>query len=193
MKKILVINGHPNKESYCSAISQTYAKAAAKAGNEMTLLNLYDLNFDPNFKGTYSREESAIEADIVLAREKIKVADHLVIIHPVWWGSVPALLKGFFDKTLTPGFAFKYRKDSLMWDKLLNGKTADLIYTSDTPIWVYRIFFRAPAVNMVRDRVLAFCGIKTKNVVGIGPIRNSTPAFREKALKKIEKMGLSTK
>jgi putative NADPH-quinone reductase len=188
MKKILVINGHPNKDSYCHAISETYARAAAKLGHEITVLNLFELEFDPNFAGTYSGGEMSIELDIAYARKRIASADHLVIIHPVWWGSVPALLKGFFDKTLVPGFAFKYRKGSAMWDKLLSGKTADIIYTTDTPIWFYRLFYRAPSVNMVRDRVLGFCGIKTKTVMGIGPIRNSTQTFREESLRRVERL-----
>ncbi|MCC6369564.1 MAG: NAD(P)H-dependent oxidoreductase [Bacteroidia bacterium] len=188
MKKILVINGHPNKQSFCDALSKAYTKGALKAGNAVVLINLYDLQFNPNFEGTYTKENTGVEADIIDARKKISEAQHLVIIHPVWWGSVPALLKGFFDKTLVPGFAFKYKKNSPMWDKLLKGKTAEIIYTTDTPVWFYRLFYRAPSVNMVRDRVLGFCGVKTKQVIGIGPIRNSTLEFREKWLKKIENL-----
>lgn len=193
MKKILVINGHPRKDSFCDAISKTYSKSAAAAGYEVTLLNLYELNFNLNFAGSYTKNENEVEPDILNARNKIKEAQHIVIVHPVWWGSVPALLKGFFDKTLVPGFAFKYKKDSPMWDKLLSGKTAHIIYTTDTPVWFYSLFYRAPSVNMVRDRVLGFCGIKTKKVIGIGPIRNSTKEFREKWLKKIEILGLDEK
>jgi NAD(P)H dehydrogenase (quinone) len=189
MKKILVINGHPNKESYCNALSLTYTKSATAAGHEVTLLNLYDLRFNLNFIGSYSDQKATRETDITFAQEKIKWAQHIVIVHPVWWGSVPAVLKGFFDKTLLPGFAFKYKANSPMWDKLLSGKTGSIIYTADTPIWFNRLFYRAPTVNMVRDRVLGFCGVKTINVTGIGPIRNSTQEFREKWLDKVEKLG----
>ena len=191
MKKVLVLNGHPNKESYCKALSLAYANGAATAGHELVILNLYDLNFNPNFIGSFSDQMKTIEPDIVFAQEKIKWAEHIVIVHPVWWGSVPALLKGFFDKTLLPGFAFKYKKDSPMWDKLLINKTASIIYTADTPVWLNKLFYRAPAVNMVRDRVLGFCGIKTINVTGIAPIRKSTQEFREKWLYRVEKLGRS--
>jgi putative NADPH-quinone reductase len=189
MKKILIINGHPNKESYCAALTKAYTKGAVAAGNEVVVLNLYELKFNINFEGTYNKESiDNLEPDLIFAQEKIKWAQHIVIIHPVWWGSVPALLKGFFDRTLLPGFAFKYKQNSAMWDKLLSGKTASIIYTSDTPPWFYKLFFHAPSVNMVKDRVLGFCGIKTISVTGIGPIRKSTQTFRENWIQKIEKV-----
>jgi NAD(P)H dehydrogenase (quinone) len=190
MKKILVLNGHPNKDSFCQALSNAYHKGALTAGCQVDLLNLHELDFRVSFSGTYSSENQLpLEKDLKMAQEKIKWADHLVIVHPVWWGSVPALLKGFFDRVLLPGFAFKYHSKDPFWDKLLHGKTATILYTSDTPIWVYKWFFRAPSVNMLRNRVLGFCGVKTKSVVGFGAIRQSTPALREKYLRKTEQLG----
>lgn len=189
MKNILVINGHPNKGSYCHALSVAYANGATKAGHQVVVMHVGELDFNPNFLGSYTNEQLTLEKDLVFAQEKIKWAEHIVIVHPVWWGSVPAILKGFFDKTLLPGFAFKYRSNSPMWDKLLAGRTGSIIYTSDTPIWINRFFYRAPAVNMVRDRVMGFCGIKTVKVTGIGPLRKSTREFRENWLVKVEKLG----
>jgi putative NADPH-quinone reductase len=188
MKKIFVINGHPTKNSFCDALSKTYSSAASSKGNELVLLNLYELDFKINFKGGYSKKEES-EKDILLAQEKIKWANHIVIVHPVWWGSVPALLKGFFDSTLLPGFAFKYRKEGVLWDKLLSGKTGHIIYTTDTPVWIYKLFFGAPSVNQVKKRTLQFCGIKKVKVTGIGPIRKSTQNFRERWIEKIEELG----
>jgi len=188
MKKILVINGHPTKNSFCNALSDTYASAAVAEGNQLVVLNLYDLDFRINFKNGYSKREET-EKDILLAQEKIKWADHIVIVHPVWWGSVPALLKGFFDTALLPGFAFKYRKEGPWWDKLLSGKTGHIIYTCDTPIWVYKHFYMAPSVTQVKKRTLQFCGISKVRVTGIGPIRKSKQEFREKWLDKIKDLG----
>lgn len=188
MKKILVINGHPTKNSFCNALSDTYAAEAVAQGNQLVVLNLYDLEFKINFKNGYSlREES--EKDILLAQEKIKWAEHIVIVHPVWWGSVPALLKGFFDTALLPGFAFKYRKEGPWWDKLLSGKTGHIIYTADTPIWLYNYFFMAPSVTQIKKRTLQFCGINKVRVTGIGPIRKSKFEFREKWIKRVKELG----
>lgn len=190
MKKILIINGHPNPNSYCKAMCLFYADGAREAGHSVEMLNLHELRFDPVFYGTYNSDISmSLEKDLQEAQKKIKAADHLVVVHPVWWGSVPALLKGFFDRTLLPGFAFKYRKDNPFWDKLLGGKTASILYTSDTPNWVYRYIYGRPSVKMLRDRVLGFCGIKTRLVYGIGPMRNAKPAYLEAKLNEIKMLG----
>lgn len=188
MKKILVINGHPTPHSFCNALSDTYAEAARAAGHELAVLNLRELNFNPNLSYGYSKQQEP-EPEILLAQQKIIWADHLVIVHPVWWGSVPALLKGFLDTTLLPGFAFKYRKDSIFWDKLLSGRTARIIYTADTPIWIYRCFYGSPSVRQLKKRTLAFCGIEPAKVTGIGPIRKSQPGFREAWIEKVRQLG----
>ncbi len=188
MKKILIINGHPQKDSFCNSLSTAYEKSAKKSGNEVVLLNLYELDFDLNLQFGYSKQK-ANAPDIQFAQEKIKWAQHIVIVHPVWWGSVPALLKGFFDTTLLPGFAFKYRENSVFWDKLLIGRSARIIYTTDTPIWIYRYFFNSPSVNQVKKRTLGFCGIDPVKVTAIGPVRKSKMDFRVKWIEKVEQLG----
>jgi putative NADPH-quinone reductase len=188
MKNILIINGHPNENSFCHSLAQTYFKGAISQGNQVVLLNLNELKFNLNLTNGYSKSTD-LEPDLVLAQEKIKWAQHIVIIHPVWWGSVPALLKGFFDRTLLPGFAFKYRENSPLWDKLLSRKTGRIIYTADTPIWLYHYFFKAPSVNQVKKRTLQFCGINPVEVTAIAPIRKSSSEFKNKWLEKIMLLG----
>ncbi len=192
MKKILIINGHPNKESFCLALSEAYIKGSLTKGNEVELLNLKDLNFNLNLTNGFNKNNE-LEPDLILAQQKITWANHIVIIHPVWWGSIPAILKGFFDRVLLPGFAFKYRENSPIWDKLLSGKTGHLIYTSDTPIWIYKYLFLSPSVNQVKKRTMEFCGITPVKVTAIAPIRKSTQLFREQWLVKIEQMAKNLK
>ncbi len=187
MKNILIINGHPNPSSYCEALSKAYFKGASAKGHQVDLLNIRDLNMDLNLRYGYSKTV-VLADDVKLTQEKIKWANHIVIVHPVWWGSVPALLKGFFDNVLLPGFAFKYRENSPLWDKLLKGKTGHLIYTSDTPTWLYQYFFRSPSVNQVKNRTLQFCGITPVKVTAIAPIRKSSENFRKQWLDKVERM-----
>ena len=187
MKKILVINGHPNKGSFCNAIAESYHKASAANGNEVELVHLRDLKFDLNLSNGFIRNIE-LEPDVIKSQQLITWANHIVIIHPVWWGSVPALLKGFFDRVLLPGFAFKYKENSVLWDKLLSGKTGHVIYTSDTPNWLYKYVFFAPSVNQVKKRTLQFCGINSVKVTAIEPIRKSTQKFREDWLVKIEEL-----
>ena len=192
MKNLLIINGHPNPKSYCRAVCEAYEAGAQSAGHQVQVLHLHELAFDLRFTNGY-KKPLVVEPDIAHAQDLIRQADHIVLVHPVWWGSVPALLKGFLDATLLPGFAFQYKKDSPLWDKLLKGKTASIIYTADTPPWIYHWVFGAPSVQMLRKRVLGFCGIKTTEVKALGPLRHSSPEKRLLWLTEVEKLGCKLK
>lgn len=185
MKKVLIINGHPDSESFCQKIAETYKLASELKGNEVQLLNVHEMEFSLNLAYGF-RKRIETEQAILNAQQLISWSNHIVIIHPVWWGSVPALLKGFFDRVLTPGFAFKYRENSPLWDKLLKGKTGQLIYTSDTPTFIYKYFYGAPSVNTVKRRVMQFCGISPVKVTGFGSIRSTNALQREKILNKVK-------
>lgn len=190
MKRILVILGHPNKDSYCEALANAYAEGAKQKGHDIKMLPLHALKFDLNLSAGYQQTQ-ALEPDLLMAQEKINWANHIVIIHPVWWGSVPALLKGFTDRVLLPSYAFKYRKDSPMWDKLLTGKSGRIIYTLDYPIWYYRFVLGAPAEKQLKKMTMEFCGIKPVQVNRFGPIRNSKPEQRSQWLSSALEIGRS--
>jgi putative NADPH-quinone reductase len=102
---------------------------------------------------------------------------------------LPALLKGFFDRLFLPGFAFNYRENSLMWDKLLSGKSAQLIVTMDSPPWYYHLIYRMPGHNQMKRTILEFCGIKPVQITSIGSIKASTEQQRAKWLKKVKHLG----
>ncbi len=172
MKKILIINGHPNKDSFNFGIAKAYQDGALQSGAQVKEIVIADLNFNPNLQFGYQKRME-LEPDLVKAWEKIQWADHLVWIHPVWWGGLPAMTKGFIDRLFLPGFAFKYRENSVWWDKLLKGKTAHIITTLDQPGLYYRFFFGRPSVNQLRKSVLEFCGVKPVNVTYIGIIKTS--------------------
>jgi NAD(P)H dehydrogenase (quinone) len=86
---------------------------------------------------------------------------------------MPALLKGFIDKVFLPGFGFRYRKDSVWWDKLLTGKSARLIVTMDTPPWYFRWIYGRPGHNAMKKSTLQFCGIKPVKITSIGPVKHA--------------------
>ncbi len=188
MKKVLVINGHPNKDSFCFGIAEAYKKGATRSGASIKEIIVRDLTFNPNLEFGY-QQRTELEPDLQEAWEKIKWADHLVWVHPVWWGGLPAITKGFIDRLFLPGFAFRYREDSVFWDKLLKGKTAHIITTLDQPSWYYWLVYARPSVNQLKRSTLEFCGIKPVKVTYAGPIRKSTIVFRNKCLKKIEDLG----
>lgn len=188
MKKILIINGHPNPESFDFGLAKAYKKGAVAAGAEVKEIIIQELDFNPNLSFGYQKIME-LEPDLLIAREKITWADHLVWVHPVWWGGLPAITKGFIDRLFLPGFAFQYRENSVWWDKLLTGKTAHIITTLDQPSWYYWFVFGRPSVNQLKRSVLQFCGIRPVKVTYIGPVRNSTKEFRTKWLTKTERMG----
>jgi NAD(P)H dehydrogenase (quinone) len=187
-KKILIINGHPNKDSFNFGIAEVYKRGAKSSGAEIQEIVIADLNFNPNLQFGYQKR-TELEPDLLNAWEKIQWADHLVWIHPVWWGGLPAITKGFIDRLFLPGFAFQYRENSPFWDKLLKGKSAHIITTLDQPALFYRFYFRRPSVNQLKRSVLQFCGIKPVKVSYIGIVKGSTPEMREKWLKKVEIWG----
>lgn len=189
MKKILVINGHPDKESYCQALFEAYKKGAILSGAEVREIVIADLNFNPNLHYGY-RKRTDLETDLLAAWDNIKWADHLVWIYPVWWGSMPAILKGFIDRLFLPGFAFKKRENSVWWDKLLTGKTARIISTMDQPAWYYWLVYRQPSNNAMKKLTMEFCGVKPVKVTNIGPIRLSKESYRKKWIDKIYNLGI---
>ena len=192
MQKILIINGHPNPDSFNYGIAAAYKQGALTAGAEVKEIVVADLNFSPNLKFGYQKRTD-LEPDLLDALEKIKWCEHMVWIHPVWWGGLPAMLKGFIDRVFLPGFVFQYRENSVWWDKLLTGKTARIITTLDQPSWYYWLMFGRPSVNQLKKSTLEFCGVKPVKVSYVGPIRNSTAEFRAEQLKKIGQLGVRLK
>ena len=185
-KRILVVLGHPSSDSFCAALGQTYVQAASKAGHEVRILDLPALAFDPVLHEGY-RQIQPLEPDLRQAQEQILWAEHLVFVYPIWWGGIPALLKGFFDRVFLPGFAFKYRKDSAFPEQLLKGRTAHLLVTMDTPPWYYRWVYRMPGLHQMRKTTLAFCGIKPTRTLTFGPILGSTDIQRQNWLDRVRR------
>ncbi len=192
MKKILLINGHPDKESFCFALAESYKKGADAAGAECKLVNLIDLKFNPILTSGY-RVVSELEPDLLQMQRDITNATHLVMVYPNWWGTYPALLKGFIDRVFLPNFAFKYLENSPLPAKLLKGKTARIIVTMDTPKWYYWLINRSPGHNSMKKAILEFCGISPVKIKSFGPLRSSTENKRKQWLKEVEELGKQLK
>ncbi|MDQ3394829.1 MAG: NAD(P)H-dependent oxidoreductase [Bacteroidota bacterium] len=187
-KNILLINGHPNRKSFNFGIVEAYKRGAKSTGAEIKEIIVADLDFNPNLEFGYQKRIE-LEPDLLEAWEHIKWADHLVWVHPVWWGGLPAITKGFIDRLFLPGFAFQYRKNSVWWDKLLKGKTARIITTLDQPGWVYYFLFGRPSVNQLKKATLEFCGISPVKVTYIGIIKTSNEIKRKRWLAKVAQLG----
>lgn len=192
MKKIAIINGHPNKDSFSFGIAEAYKAGAVETGAEVKEIVIRDLNFNLNLQFGYQKRME-LEPDLLKAWEIIQWADHLVWVHPVWWGGFPALMKGFIDRLFLPGMAYKFRENSVWWDKLLKGKTAHILTTLDQPGWYYRLFFGRPSVNQLRKSILEYCGVKPVKLTYIGIIRNSKDEQRAQWLRKVKELGKKQK
>jgi len=188
MKNVLIINGHPNPDSYNYALSEAYQKGAQQSTAKISLLNLADLDFDLNLQYGYQKEMPQ-EADLQMATKQIQAADHLVWVFPLWWYGYPALMKGFIDRVFLSGVAFQYQPNKIMPQKLLKGKTARIIMTADTPYWYYRWAMKRSATQQLKKGTLEFSGISPVKLTYIGPIRNASVSFLEKNLAKVERLG----
>lgn len=186
--RILVICGHPDASSFSAALARAYCEAASDAGHEVQHLYLGELSFDPILHHGY-RQVQPLEPDLVDAQARLSWAQHVVFVYPVWWGGVPALLKGFLDRLLLPGYGFRYRKNSNLWDGLLKSRSARLIATLDTPSWYFRWIWGAPAHRQMRDTVLKFCGIAPVRLSAFAPVRGSTDGQRAKWVDSVRRLG----
>ena len=187
-KKILIIQGNPDKNSFCDALAESYKKGALRTNADVKEIHVREIDFDPFLPFGYKKEVE-LEQGLIDSQYMIKWADHLVFVYPTWWGTMPAQLKGFIDKVFLPGFGFQYRKGSVWWDKLLKGKSARLIVTMDTPPWYFRLFYGRPGHNAMKKSTLGFCGVKPVKIISIGPVKHSKKSKRISWLTQVQKLG----
>lgn len=177
-KKVLVINGNPKSTSYCRELADNYIAASASK-NDIRLISLNDLRFEADLTDGYKGSQD-LEPDLVYFQQSLLWSEHVVFVVPVWWGGMPAKLKGLIDRTFLPGFAFKYKGKGTIPEKLLQGRTADIILTMDTPPFYYRWFQGNPVYKQFKRTILEFCGFKQISATYIGPVMNSTQVQRDK-------------
>jgi putative NADPH-quinone reductase len=187
-KKILIILGHSDEQGLCGKIYKNYLAGAKEFGHEIKVIKLGELNFDPILHKGY-REIQELEPDLKKAQEAILWAEHLVFIFPTWWSSFPAILKGFIDRIFLPGFGYHFEKGSFIQKKLLQKKTARLIITMDSPTFIYRWYFGAPGLKIMKKGVLNFCGINPVKTTLIGRVRFLEENQKESILQKINFLG----
>jgi len=185
---ILIIEAHTGPKSLCAALALRYREGALAAGHEVRRLDLAAMAFDPILRTGYEAPQP-LEPGLQEAQAALLWAQHLIFVYPTWWGGMPALLKGFIDRTFQSGFAFKYRSDSPFPDQLLKGRTAELLVTMDSPPWYYRFINGAPGHKQMKRTILAFCGIKPVKVHSLGPVRGSSEAKRQAWLELATRLG----
>lgn len=202
--KILIINGHPDPESFSAAIFQTLLQNLDTNKHEIETLELGKMKFDPVLRYGY-RQRMAEDAEITRSQDLIRWADHFIFVYPIWWSGMPSIMKGWIDRVFTPGVAYSSNTNgNFIWNfikgqqfkKLLKGKTADIFATSQGPTWWYKLFsgvISVPdsyGVATLKSAVLNHCGVKTKRVVTLGEMgrKNNTLQVRQVFLEKVGKL-----
>lgn len=161
MAKIFILMGNPDADQTTGAmLADHYASEATAAGHEVRRTNIGDLQFDPILHKGY-KEIQALEPDLLKVQEDMKWADHFVLIYPLWWAGMPALLKGMWDRMFIPGFAFHFHKNGMGWDRLLKGKSARVIITSKNWPILERALF-GDFKNEIGRALLGFAGYKVR-------------------------------
>ncbi len=162
MTRILILNGHPKPHSLSALATQTYADAARQAGAEVRVHSVADLRFDPDFGDGGYEATKPLEPDLEAFLADLEWCEHFVLAAPMWWGNLPAMTRGLFDRVLLPGRTFDTRSKTAMGlpKPLLTGRTAQLIMTSDTPLWALRLLYSRSALNNIHGQILKFVGMK---------------------------------
>jgi putative NADPH-quinone reductase len=194
-KKIFILLGHPDTDSLNNTLANEYQRGAAEAGHEVRRMNIGEMKFDPMLHHGY-RIRQELEPDLVSFQDNVKWCDHFVIFYPSWWSTMPAMLKGLFDRAWLPGFAYNFTSD-FTWKKLLKGKSATMFVTSDTVPLVQRLIF-GDTTNELKKGILWFSGLGPIRVWKFGYLKHYTWLNigmwrREHIKRKVYKLGRKAK
>jgi NAD(P)H dehydrogenase (quinone) len=191
-KRIVVLLGHPDSGVTLSGeMAVMYVAAAKAAGHEVQLFKLGDMKFDPILHLGYKVIQE-LEPDLVALQQALTACDHFVLIYPNWWSTMPALLKGLFDRMWLPGFAFGYYKTGIrghlnLWKRSMKGKTARVFVLSGTqPVFIWLLF--GDYTNEIKMGILWFAGFKTR-LTRFGPTQNTPDWLKNMWLRKVQRLG----
>lgn len=182
MSSALIIDGHPDALSLTAELARRYAAAHGDA----RILALRDLDFDPSLRFGY-RQRMELEPDLIDAKRALAEATTVVVFTPLWWGSVPALLKGFFDRALLPQQEYRYTKLGLV-EGLLPARNGRLFLLGDTP-WFLTPFTGLPAQTHVARGTLRFCGVRSVRTTRMLGVKDASPERIESWLARAESLG----
>lgn len=184
----LIIYAHPKTNGYCPKILEEVLKQLNSRKEKYDVIDLYKIKYDPvlHEKEHYTAGGYDISKQNKEFQNKIKKAKRLIFIYPIWWASMPAILKGFIDRVFVGRFAFKYVNG--MPKGLLNGRKAVVFTTSGAPRFISWLTQGGSTVRGIKNMVLGFCGIKTK-VFQLGSAQGYDPR-RKKEIVKLVRKGL---
>ena len=188
MANIAIVVGHSLRDSFCETLGKAYQRGAESGGHSARLFVLSRLSFDPILHEGYGRAQP-LEPDLQAAREALGACDHLVIIFPLWYGTMPALLKGFIERALQPDLvAMRQAGGKASW-KIFAHKSARIVMTMGMPAFVYRWWFGAHALKMLKRNILHLVGIKPVRATLFGGIETVSAGRRQRWIEQVEALG----
>jgi putative NADPH-quinone reductase len=191
-RKIFILMGNPDEHSLSSGFADAYESAARAAGHEIKRQNLPQMHFDPILHRGYKTIQE-LEPDLKLFQENVKWCEHFVIVYPSWWCTMPALLKGLFDRAWLPGFAFSMKKNNLYgWIKRLKGRSARMIIPADIPGWFTWLLF-GEFTNELSRGILGFAGIAPVHVSVFSPSERGSDKQRASWMRQVTNLGTEGK
>lgn len=188
-RRLFIWVGHPREDSLSHGMADAYQRGAEEQGAEVRRMHLNDMDFDPDLTFGYQQRKEH-EPCLTEWRDNLKWCEHTCWAYPVWWGNMPAKAKGVIDRAFLPGFAMEYHESDPWWDKLLKGRSGDLLLTSDAPAWFDQIMYRRPAANQAKHAVMKFSGISPVKVLQVGTVKTAKPKKIEHWLNQAYKMGV---
>ncbi len=187
-KKILIVRGHPDRESghFCDGIVEAYRAGAEAGGHSVRTLDIAKLDL-PYLRSDALWKQEATNQDIRDAQGDITWAEHLVFVYPLWMGDMPAMLKSFLEQASCGGFMMSV-DDKGHWRQGLKGKSARIIVTMGMPALAYRFFFLSHSLKSFERNILKFAGVRPVRSTIIGSVDRGL-AYRQEWLETIRRLG----
>jgi putative NADPH-quinone reductase len=187
MTKICIIQGHPDLggKHLCHALANSYQQGAIEAGHDVTVIDIAALTFDVLLDP--AKMAKPPNDAITAAQKTIGDAEHFMIIYPLWLGTMPALVKAFFEQLACGEFMIGKSEKGWPIGKL-KGRSARLVVTMGMPSAAYEIFWGAHGVRGFESGILGIAGIGPIRETLFGPV-NDNPKQAAKWLAKMATLG----
>lgn len=186
-KRVLILDGHPAESSLSRYFCETYARIVRDAGHEVRIMHLHDMTFDPDFEYAAYRTIKPLEKDLTDFLTSLEWCEHFMMASPMWWGGLPAKLKGLIDRSFLPGRVFDTRGEGYP-RPMLGGRRADVVLTSDSPWWYFRFLLHRPLLWQLRKQVLEYVGFKPVRVLHFSLASKAAPEKVEQWRRKVQAM-----
>ena len=185
-----IIYAHPYKKSFNHAILEKTTQALDKKGQAYRVLDLYADNFSPVYKAeelALFAKGQALDPLVKQYQEILSKTDRLILIFPIWWYDVPAIIKGFFDKVFLKTFAYHEEENGLLTGHLTNIKEALVLTTSAGPTWYLKLLGGNVIQKVVLNSTFKAVGIgkNSRKWFNVGRIVRTSDHKRRQALDKI--------